>query len=62
VITPEMYQNAKDRIEHLERELRQCQEIGNNLIVENVQIKAELDRVNSELEGWRRAKTWADTP
>ena len=45
MITPEMYENALRENARLRYELRQCQEIGNNLIVENVQLKAEIDRL-----------------
>jgi hypothetical protein len=45
MITPEMYRNVMDRIAWLERELRQCKDIGNNLIIENTKLLAELERL-----------------
>jgi regulator of replication initiation timing len=57
MITPEKYDNALREIVRLRDELRQCQEIGNNLIVENAKLR-------SKLEGWIAdvTKTWPDVP
>ena len=55
MITPEMYRNALNEIERLKAELRQCRDIGNNLIEENARLQFDLD-------AWKSARTWAETP
>lgn len=59
MITPEMYRNVMDRIAWLERELRQCKDIGNNLIVENVKLQAELERLHTKLIHTPTGEEWS---
>jgi hypothetical protein len=60
MITPEMYRNALDEIDRLKHELRQCKEIGNNLIEEVTALRSALrivpGKVTVEDREWARDK------